>query len=263
MSPRRSTGTGSMRRPAARTVAHSSANEGDFERHRLRAAPYEHPAEQVERLREALRHDHPVWTDADAPDARQVAAQLVAQLDAATMIAVVECLVGGRSQGALARAQPRASREQLDVRCGRDEVDAPRGSRLFGMGCPRHGDVGHGRDDRCASRSHLQVALGVELVVGVGHDAARHLEVGRQLTRRGKARPGDEATVLDGRPEGAMEVPPQVTSPMLDLDQHVSRAPGPIRTALVDDRHDASDRSALVLSDRPRPERRMVEALAR
>ena len=83
----------------------------------------------------------------------------------------------------------------------------------------------HGGDHRRGPLFHLEVSLGSELLVRVGHHASRDAEVRREHARRGQPRPGDEPPVLYREPERVPQRAPHLAATKLDLERQPARPP--------------------------------------
>ena len=210
-------------------------------RDRPRTAGTQHPAQDVQRLGEALRDDDPLRLGADAADPAEIVAQRRPELRTPAVVAIVERRVGRRAHRPFHGSQPRPAREQLDVRGRRHEVDRPR--RALGLGGQRRWRRDRHHDRRLA-RGDGQVALGRELVVRVGHHAARDLQVRREPARGRQPRARAQASILDRFAQRTAEVAAQRSATQLDVEVHVATARGRIEGADRDRLHDASDASA-------------------
>jgi hypothetical protein len=82
------------------------------------------------------------------------------------------------------------------------------------------------------------------LVVGVGDHATRDAQIGREAPGRREPRSGDEPALLDGFAQRGTEVPPQVATPQVDVEEDVAPARGLIRACADSCSHDANDRTA-------------------
>ena len=118
-----------------------------------------------------------------------------------------------------------------------DEVVAPGRRARLGRDGLRLPDR---RDRRRGARPDLEIALQRELVVRVGHDAARQAQVVGEHARGRQPRARRQAAVLDGGPQRFAQRATLAAASDVHLDQQGGRA-GPISSWLRGSIHDASD----------------------
>ena len=152
-------------------------------------------------------------------DAAEVAGQRLAQREAPEPAAVVELRVGRLRRRVRDRAGPLAAREERDVGRRRREVEAhdgaARGFLARRLGGRRGGHDGAGAAPRG------EPALGRQLLVGVGDDAARDAELRGERPRRGQANAGAEPARTDRVAQLAGELAPQRhRRSVLEREQH-------------------------------------------
>ena len=145
----------------------------------LEPAVTKRAAQDREPLRESVAHERVLGLGRGAPRPSEIAHQLVAQLRGAARIARAEGVECRLSQGRSQRPHPARAGKRLEVRDARLEVvavvrlqRARRNRRALEAERPRHA----GR--RALRRG--QVALGAELSVGLEHDSARDVQLGRE-----------------------------------------------------------------------------------
>jgi hypothetical protein len=175
-------------------------------------------AEQIKRLREALRDDDPAGVDAHAAYAGEVGTQRDAQLGSPPVVGVVERRVGRRAQRALHRPRPGSARKEAHVGADGVEIEPP--ARRRGLAESRSGGD-HRGDDGSRALAHVEVALGGELLIGVGHDAPRDAEVRRQPARRRQSGSGGQPAVLDRDPKRFAQRMAHPPAAKLDLEQEL------------------------------------------
>jgi hypothetical protein len=81
---------------------------------------------------------------------------------------------------------------------------------------------GRGGDDRPGAPARREPALGGQLLVRVGHDAARDAELRGEGARRGQPDPGAQPPGADRVPQLAGQLPPQRLPPCR-VERHEQR----------------------------------------
>ena len=161
---------------------------GVLDRDAAHAAQAEGPAQQHEALGETAADQHLVAGGTHTAHPAQVGGERGAQLPGAARLGVEQAAVGHLAQDVAGMAKPVVPGEQCRV-----GQPARRGGAVAAGGHrpERHGPVrralraaaGASPDPGTRSAAGLQVSLGHELLVGPGHDRARHVQLAGQDPR--------------------------------------------------------------------------------
>ena len=184
------------------------------------AALPQHAREQGQPVPEAAADEDQVGVGDHAAHAREVVGERRPQLGPAARVAVAEACRRRRTQAPAQGAHPGRVRKGREVGKAGVEAEARaarRGRRRPWPRCRRRGDSA---DPRAAAAPGRQVALGLQLRVGLGDRAASEAEVRGERARGGEARAGAQAAVPDRGPQRGLD---GIAAPATARDRELQR----------------------------------------
>ncbi len=174
-------------------------------RDRLHALPVQPAAEDREALHEARADEHVLRVGGRAAHASQVVGERFAQRRHAARVAVADRVERRLPERAAQRAQPAVAGKAGEVgKPGVEVVGKARQQRARGR--PRDGRARGPGDAHGGALARLQVALGAQLTVGLGDDAARDAQLRRKPARGWQPRAGGQATAADVLAKRALQL---------------------------------------------------------